>query len=164
MTSINLAWDKNKQLFSFPVMILKLSYGMPGSKENSLHLNTVIYVDTGSSISSITDNEASKLGLDINKLPTEKTLGIGGLTATRYAKDLTFIALSTNSPLQAKLAKVAVLPSKVVVKREKNRGEYRETQNYEGNMLCLCGLDLLQYWHGKLVLDLDKMTGVIEIA
>ncbi len=162
MASIKLTWDKNKRLFSFPIMIMRSS-SEPTGFQNQQHVKTEIYVDTGSSITSITDSEASLLGLDINRLPTEKTAGISGMTSTHYASDLTLIALSSGNPVPAKLSKIAVLPSNLVNKREKTRGEFKETRTYESIMVCLCGLDLLEYWRGKLILDLEKKTGVIEI-
>ncbi len=168
MPNLKLTWDTAKHLYSLPVMLVyrpMTSVGIPGEvKPTYTRTNTVLYIDTGSSVTSITETEALALGIDIGTLPTESIAGIGGIIKHSMAKNITFVALSNGKPLQATLDKIAVLPLEVKKKVEKRRGVYVERGFASSKMFSLCGLDLLEKWKGKVYLDPIARNGHIEFG
>ncbi|MCW6167900.1 MAG: hypothetical protein LVQ64_05595 [Thermoplasmatales archaeon] len=77
MGRLALVLDPEKGLYSAPVMILRgrtsLSTTFPEAT------NFEMYVDTGSTITSISEDIARKLGLDLSQFPREHLGGIGGI-------------------------------------------------------------------------------------
>ena len=144
MSSTKLTWDVNNHLYSFPALLMYRSEtgaGVPGEfKDNYSRTNTVMYVDTGSTLTSITVTEAIGLGIEINSLPLEDVGGIGGTAKHPMAQNIIFTILSDKGPRQATLSNVAVLPAAVRRKVEKKNGVYKERGYVEGKMFALCGL------------------------
>lgn len=166
MSSTKLTWDVNNHLYSFPALLMYNSgtgVGIPGEyKDNYSKTNTVMYVDTGSTLTSITETEAISLGIVISSLPLADVGGIGGTAKHPMARNIIFVILSDKGTLQATLSDVAVLPTAVRRKVEKKNGVFKERGYVEGKMFALCGLDLLEKLGGKLYLDPISKSGHIE--
>ena len=79
MPSIRLSWDAGKKFFSLPVHLQRNTSGF-SEPPQYVSAETLMYIDTGSGISSITDREALQLGVEISSLPKKPIGGIGGLS------------------------------------------------------------------------------------
>lgn len=166
MPFTKLTWDANNHLYSFPALLMYVSgpgVGIPGEfKPNYSKTNTLLYVDTGSTLTSITETEAFRLDIKISSLPLMDVGGIGGTAKHPMAQNIIFVILSDKGPRQATLSNVAVLPTAVRRKVEKKNGVFKERGYVEGKMFALCGLDLLEKLGGKLYLDPISRSGRIE--
>lgn len=153
MGSIPLTLDPSKKLFSVPVLVWY----------NSRPENTLMYVDSGSTITSITTKEAESLGIDVRSLPTEPVGGVGGLSQMGVLYNVTLgVFDSTRSPVAVQLKKLGVNPSRVRRVKQRTDGIYKKTRETFSEMICLLGLDFIGELHGELVLRPDKGTGEIK--
>ena len=161
MPSITLKWDISKKLFSVPVHLSR-NISKMRERPESYNCDVMMYVDTGSGISSITDKEAYELGYDISSLEKMRVVGIGGFTETPIAHGITvFFFLTDGSPYGLNLEKIMVSPEQVNKVREKTRGDYRQTHTINAEMPKLLGLDAIEKLGGELRLNLRDKTGEI---
>lgn len=169
MSYIELSFDENKNLFSIPVILTrkvdKPQYGSVSQFKASHHINEVMYIDTGSSLSSITQGIADKLSIDVNSLTLSEVGGIGGITMIPVTDDIIIIVGSNDSQFkEIKLDKIAVNPDNLTKKIKKGKGAFKQRGESSTPMFALCGLDALAQMGGKLILDIRNKEGRIEFS
>jgi hypothetical protein len=164
MRSIELVFDNSKKLFSIPVMLIKRappSFGIPAKAPP--HVNAIMYIDTGSNLTSVTDNEAKRLEISNDNLTSEDVGGVGGMSKIPISNQISiFVMDKNNSTLEIKLERIGVNPEKMIKKVEKNRGTYKERGTSTAQMICLFGLDAIEKIRGKLEIDMVSKTGEIQ--
>ena len=83
MAIIDLTFDQKKKLYSVPVILSKKSMrgivNTPGQFNKPVWCPAIMYLDTGSNLTSITENEVDKLNLDRSTFKTQRVGGIGVL-------------------------------------------------------------------------------------
>ena len=127
------------------------------------YCNVLMYVDTGSNVSSITQVEAEKMSFSIESLPKENTAGIGGFASLSYVNNLQFVLRdSLGSPVAVRLQKVLITPVKVKKVKTKHKAGYDSVEEISSDMICLLGLDVVKSIGGKLILDPSNETGEIK--
>jgi hypothetical protein len=162
MPSIGLTWDKAKKLFSVPVH-LQHRTTPSGEPPKYQGCQTIMYVDTGSSLTSITDREAAELLIDVPSLSKEDVAGIGGITKIPIAREIIlYFLLADGNPYGLSLDKVAVQPEEISRVREKNRGIYKQTRSIGGKAVCLLGLDAIEKMNGVLSIDMRSKSGSVK--
>ncbi len=163
MIIIGLTYDESNGLFSVPVILSRIGYKTSFNTQN-LRIQTNMYIDTGSSLTSIIDIDASRLGIDSSSLPKENIGGVGGITNIPVTNEIAITLLDLqNSPINVKLEKVAIFPSVVKRKIDKGGGLYRQKGTVEGRMVNILGLDSLESLRGKLIINMKGKDGKIEI-
>lgn len=163
MYKVELSFDPGRHLFSAAVVVLLRSSpgtGAPPSGPPSAGaLQPVeMYVDTGSSASSITEDVAVRLGLHIEGLPKERIGGLGGFPRCPVASDIDF----------ALAGKIISLDKVVILEpfREKVRtgkGVFKREGMMEHPPINLIGLDALAKLKARLVIDSAARRGWLEI-
>ncbi|EQB65383.1 MAG: hypothetical protein AMDU3_IPLC00002G0020 [Thermoplasmatales archaeon I-plasma] len=162
MATISLEWDQSTRLFRLPVLVgIKTPHTvkMPATPS---YFKAMFYLDTGSGISAVTDDEISKLGIDYNSLPTEQLAGVGGFTQGHFLTNLTFTVITNGSSETVNLPKINVMPSEISRKVETGRGMYKKKGTQSGKMICLLGIDFLETIKGVLYLDFVNKKGEIR--
>lgn len=97
MDIIDLTFVQKRKLFSLPVLLMKeVKHMMVPPYEKSERCNAIMYVDTGSNLTSITELEAEKLNLNMSALKHIKVGGIGGFIDTPMTSEVK-IYLSSSS-------------------------------------------------------------------
>ncbi|MCL5732098.1 MAG: hypothetical protein M1285_01745 [Candidatus Thermoplasmatota archaeon] len=168
MTIINLLYDQKKTLFSIPVLLMKKPNhrGVPTVDKLPTNgwCNTIMYLDTGSNLTSITENEVEKLNLDKSAFKNQRVGGIGGFIDTPITEEVDINVSSNDGKfLLVKLDKIAVHPTEIRKKVKKNYGGYVQRGNQTIEMICLFGLDALEKLGGVLEIDMRNKTGKINI-
>lgn len=137
---------------------LSLQRGEPHTKYH----NTLMYIDTGSSSTSITDIDAKELGVDINGLDMELTGGVGGFVHLPYISNLTFLLQGENSDYCIfTLKTVFIIKSKAKEKKVTGKGKHKET-SFTGDFFPLLGIDAFNELKGELYLSPSKGEGQIR--
>lgn len=163
MQVIDLNYDRSKKLFAIPVMLGRMRY-MSGTQFSPKYIQAIMYLDTGSNRTSIIDEEAAKLEIDASVLPREEVGGVGGMTSLPAFEGLTITILdSEGNPINIRMDKVVIFPSKIKKKIEKNNGIYTQHGTVEGKMFNLFGLDAVEKINGMLVIDMANKKGHIEV-
>ena len=125
----------------------------------------LMYLDTGSSLTSIVDIDAAELEIDVPSLPREDVGGIGGVTSLPVTSNVTVTVLdSQNDPINLKMEKVAIFSATVKRKIKRNNGLYTQKGIVEGKMFDLFGLDVLEQLKGELIINMEKKKGRIELT
>ena len=115
MLYVELVFDKSKNPFAIPVMLKKKvdkpQYGSV-SQVGAPHLiNEIMYIDTGSSLTSVTERIAEELGIDLNRLTSDEVGGIWGFTTIRITNDIVIIVNASDSQYkEIELEKIATNP------------------------------------------------------
>jgi hypothetical protein len=162
MPSVSLKWDISKKLFSVPVRLSRKISKM-GETSEYTHCDIIMHVDTGSGISSITDKDAYELGLDVSSLEKMPIGGIGGLTNTPIAHEITlFFLLINGEPFGVNMEKISISPDQISNVREKSRGVYKQTNTKIMEIPRLLGLDVIDKMCGVLILNLKDKIGEIK--
>lgn len=163
MEFINLTFDINRKLFSLPVMLLKrIKNMMNTSHQITERCFSIMYLDTGSNLTSITDLEAMKLKLDMNGLKFQKVGGIGGFVNTLKTHEVKVYVQSSSNTIFVKLDRIAVHPSEIRGKISK-KGIYKAKGVESAEMINLFGLDTLEKLNGKLEINMRDKSGNITI-
>ena len=101
MAVIDLMFDEKRNLFSILVILTKKpSHGMsniPGKSTRTEWCNAVIYLYTGSNLTSITENALEKLNLNRVAFNSEKVGGIGGFLETPTTNEINISVMSRDS-------------------------------------------------------------------
>lgn len=162
MSTIELEWDQSTKLFRLPILVgINNPQFIPiGGKP--LFTKALFYLDTGSSVSGITDEEISKISINVESLPTEQIAGIGGFTQGRILYNVTFTVFANSVPKTVNLPKVNVMPSKISKKVETGRGIYKKRGEIAGKMINLVGIDFLEALKGVISLDFTNKKGEIK--
>jgi hypothetical protein len=149
MAIIDLTFDQKRKLYSLPVLLSNKSmHGRAnafGKSTDSAWYSTIMYLDTGSNLTSITENEVDKLNLDRSTFQTQKLMSNG------------------NSMLDVKLDIIGVHENQIKKKIRKKTGAYVQRGNEVMEMICLFGLDALEKLGGKLEIDMKNKSGRIII-
>ena len=163
MSEITLTWDQQKHLFSLPVMIQVAEKTGIGTIINTKNTQTVMYLDTGSNLTSITEEELDKLEIAVDSLPKVEVSGIGGFTQMPRLKNVNLLLLDKNTiPVQLKLDEIGVTPANIVKVREKKKGVYKRTSTTVRSMLSLLGIDAVIKLKGVIELDMVNLKGKIN--
>lgn len=162
MSFIDLGWDASTKLFRLPILIAINIASPTGSGMARKFAKAIFYLDTGSGISSLTDEKASELGIDYNSLPTEQIAGIGGFTQGHILTNVEFIVLIGNDTKTVTLPKINVIPSEISKKVEVRQGVYKKRGTSSGKMMCLLGLDYLEAIRGEVCLNFVNKKGTIK--
>ena len=153
MGSLELKIDSKYRLFSLDVFSQK--------KEEMIPYTAII--DTGSEISGLNERTARALGIDIDRLQTRSTAGIGGVVVdTPTIQNLTLCFLGSDNVVSVKLPIVSIHRDtrRKVRKKESGITVARGTETTEvPNIL---GVDFLHQLKGKLCLDFQNSKYVIE--
>ena len=164
MSFIELSYDESKKLFAVPVILSRVKH-LSGIKNQPISKQKLMYLDTGSSRTSIVDIDAIELEIDVESLPREDVGGIGGVTPLPVSNDVTVTVLdSQNNPINLKMEKVAIFPSTVKRKIRRNNGVFKERGYVQGKMFDLLGLDALEQLKGELIINMEKKKGRIELS
>jgi hypothetical protein len=163
MSQIILEWDKSKRLYALPVFLYRKTDPMTiGGKLHYVNSQTVMYIDTGSNITSIREKEATELEIDLQSLENMPVAGSGGFTQTKIARNIEiFTQNSQGNPLSVSMDQISIVPD-ILKKKEKSKGMYRQRGESEAQMVCLLGLDYIEKINGTLKLDLQNKSGSIE--
>ena len=164
MTIIKLTYDNKKKLFSVPVILFKKAKSGIGRATEKLEAcNAVMYLDTGSNLTSITEDEVEKLHLDSESFKTQRVGGIGGMVNTSTTDAVSVAVQGDSNTLYINLDQIAIHSSTIKRKLNKGRGFYAERGEETIKMICLLGLDALEKLDGKLEIDMKNKTGRIII-
>ncbi|MCI2413233.1 MAG: hypothetical protein MPI47_07930 [Cuniculiplasma sp.] len=168
MAIIDLTFDQKRKLYSLPVLLSNKSmHGSAnafGKSTDSAWYYTIMYLDTGSNLTSITENEVDKLNLDRSTFQTQKVGGIGGFVELLTTKEVGIKLMSNgNSMLDVKLDIIGVHENQIKKKIRKKTGAYVQRGNEVMEMICLFGLDALEKLGGKLEIDMKNKSGKIII-
>ena len=167
MAIIDLIFDEKRNLFSIPVILVKKQVrgiGNISGKPSKLEwCNAIMYVDTGSNLTSITEIEVDKLNLNREAFKTQRVGGIGGFMETPTTNEVTITIMSGNSMINVNLDKIATHPSQLKRKIQKKQGIIVQRGEEKLEMVCLFGLDALEKLGGKLELDVRNKSGKIII-
>lgn len=149
---IELTYDSERELFSAPVLLTV------GSGGDLRYQSEEMYVDTGSSISSVAVGTAEALGLDPSTLPRETIGGQGGFAAEPVASGVS-VAIGGR---QVELDKVRIA-LELREKVRKKSGKMRRVGERVVPALSLLGLDALRKLGARLIVDLSSQpTARIE--
>lgn len=169
ITSIPLTFDRIKHLYSVPALIylggnkgkvLEVNRGNP----NVTYHNTLMYIDTGSTVTSITDTDARAMGLDLKSLELELTGGVGGFSWVPYVENVNFLLQGNNNSFGLfTLDRVGVTASKPKERKTVGKGNSR-TSVRSGEFFPLLGMDALEKMSGELRLNPAKLTGEILLS
>jgi hypothetical protein len=164
MSQIILEWDKSKRLYALPVVLFRKTDPMTiGGKSPYVDSQTIMYIDTGSNITSIREKEATELEIDLQSLENMPVAGSGGFTQTRIARNIEIITRnSQGNPVRVSIDQISIVPDFLKKKEQKSKGMYRQRGESEAQMVCLLGLDYIEKINGTLKLDLQNKSGSIE--
>lgn len=163
MAFIELSYDESKKLFAIPV-ILSRNKRTSSLKTETLHKQKLMYVDTGSSRTSIVDSDAVELEINVGNLPKEDVSGIGGITQLPVSNEITITLLdSQRLPVSIQLEKVTIFSSLVKRKIERNKGVYKERGYTQGKMVNIFGLDSLELLKSELIINMKEKKGRVEL-
>ena len=167
MTIVNLMYENNKNLFSIPVILTKKRRsslgGMPGQVAINEWCNVVMYLDTGSNLTSITEKEVKRLNLDERLFKDQRVGGIGGFVDTPTTDEVGIYVMSDKGALPVMLERIAVHPSEIRKKIRKNSGMFVQKGEQTVEMISLFGLDALEKLGGVLEIDMKNKTGKVNI-
>ena len=165
MTSIPLTYDRFKHLFFVPALIYldrSKSGVLEVRKDKSakfISCTALMYIDTGSTLTSITDIEARTLQVDMSSLERELTGGIGGFSWVPCVENVNFVLQGDNSTARLfTLDRVGINHSKMTQKKVKGKGNRRLVTD-NGEFVPLLGIDALKKMNAELVLNPTKETG-----
>jgi hypothetical protein len=167
MAIIDLIFDEKRNLFSIPVILVKKPVrgigNIPDKSSKLEWCNALMYVDTGSNLTSITEIEVDKLNLNRGAFKNQRVGGIGGFMETPTTNEVTITIMSGDSMIDINLDKIAAHPSQLKRKIQKKQGVYVQKGEEKLEMICLFGLDALEKLGGKLELDVRNKSGKIII-
>lgn len=167
MEVIDLTFDEKRNLFSIPVILTKKTLhemgDIPGKLHRTVWCNAIMYLDTGSNLTSITADEAERLYLNQKAFKNERVGGIGGFVETPTTNEVKISVMSRNSTISLNLDKIAVHSSHIKKKIEKKQGVYVQRGEEMIEMICLFGLDALEKLGGVLEIDVKNKSGKIII-
>ena len=163
MTQVDLEWDKSKSLFAiFAILSRKIPDFNSSTGYKSIRTKVKFYVDTGTTMTSITDEVAKELQIDIKALPRKQFFGIGGIIENPVANDIDIAVLDESSePRTFKLDIIQIMSASVKKKIEKTRGNFKERGEVIGSMFCLFGLDSIEKLNGELRINMKEKRGMI---
>ena len=122
----------------------------------------LMFIDTGSNLSSITSSEANAIGINVESLNHMDVGGIGGITKTPIANNIGFYLIDDKgNPHSLIMDKIAISNDSVMRVREKSKGIFKQTRTVEASMFDLFGLDALKKLNATLCLNLNKESGEI---
>lgn len=156
MGRLVLSKDSSKGLYSLNVVIFSQK---PGSETVPVKM----FLDTGSTLTSITERVAGDMGVDIYSLPKENVAGYGSIRSTPYISNVDVAVLGDGGDLKIVTLKKIGINSDVIAK-EKIRGKGLGKRKVEvsAEMVNLAGLDLMAELKGKVFLDVTNSNGYIE--
>lgn len=167
MKSIELTYDPGKQLYSVPALFF-ISDPSPGmiqvkrGRTDSIFHHTLLYIDTGSNRTTLTDLETEALGINLRNLPTELTGGVGAMSHQPYIDQVTFVLQGKDSQFcQFTLKKVSVVSSKPKTEKIKGKGKKQIITN-TGEFFPLLGVDAFIEIGAELFLNPSRETGQIR--
>lgn len=167
MPSIPLTLDKFKHFFFVPALIFldsSISGTIQVTRDETVKFvtcNTLMYIDTGSTLTSITDIEARSLGVDIKTVERELTGGIGGFAWVPCIEKVSFVLQGNNSPVKFTLDRVGINHSKMKQEKTKGKGKSHIVTD-TGEFVPLLGIDALKAMKAELVINPIKETGEIR--
>jgi hypothetical protein len=165
MRAVDLTFDKTRHLFSLPVTLLRKPEPTFGGPANPPYIYRSMYLDTGSNLTSITDKEASGLGINPERLRVEDVGGIGGMTRVPITHDVIIVVLDRNqNPAEIRLDNIGVHRTEIKRKIEKTHGVFKEKGYVGAQMVCLFGLDAVEKLKGKIELDMVSKKGEIQFT
>ncbi len=168
MAIIDLTFDQKKKLYSIPVILSKKSmrgiFNAPGQVNKPVWCNAIMYLDTGSNLTSITENEVDKLNLDRSSFKTQRVGGIGGFINILTTNEVGITIMGNESSMfDVKLDIIGIHENQIKKKVLKKSGDYVQRENEIIEMICLFGLDALEKLGGKLEIDMKNKSGKIII-
>jgi len=156
MGQVELVFDRAKLQFSVALLLVPV--------KTSQLVNAEFLVDTGSNTSGLSEETARKLGIDPDSLPSEPTMGIGGITQEAIYRGTVEAYLNAN--LDKTLLKEPRVFFPITRKaRKKMIGKVvaQRIQEFPSpNLLGMDALSSINGTRGKLHLDLETGTGIIE--
>ena len=155
MGRVRLAKDSLSGLYSLNVSLV--------NNDTGKNVNVKMFLDTGSSLTSITETVAKDLRLEPDKLEREDIGGIGGMSSIPIAKNLELFILGEGSePKIVKLKKIGINRDEIRRERRHGRGVDRRISVSTAGMVNLVGLDFIEQLKGKIVIDTVSSSGHIE--
>lgn len=167
MGKIDLTFDSGNLQFFIPIMIGPPSGSYVGSQPagvGSSFVNAEFLVDSGSNSSSLNEQTARKLGIAIDHLPKQETVGINGMAPVPIFPDKLTFYLNTNLD-RAVVQQARVYGAAPRMVRERAGKKLERRQLVAVQMPNLFGLDAVKSINGKggsLHLDLRNGNGTLE--
>lgn len=158
-----LAFDEGRRLYSVAAVVLLrrgsplLGQSPPAPTAESLK-PVEMYVDTGSNISSITEEVAMRIGLNPAILPTARVGGLGGFSHQAVSTQIDLAVAGR----MISLDKVSIL-SPFHEKVKSGKGVYKREGTMEHPPINLFGLDALAKLRARLIVVSDQRHGWLEI-
>ena len=162
MQCIQLTWDLQKRLFSVPARIQIVERNGNGYVTNTKSTNTIMYLDTGSNLTSITDDEIERMGINKETLTKKTVAGTGGFTEIHILQNVSLLFLdSQGNPLVLDLDEIGINSRELKKVRTKKNGVFKQTNTTVTAMFSLLGIDSVIKYRGKIELDMNKLEGRI---
>lgn len=123
-----------------------------------------MYLDTGSSLTSINEKVATDLGINLHGLDTQSIGGIGAIKNTPIFRNVSlYFLLEGGTPHGVTLEKIAIHPDKISDVKHKNDKNLKRKVTTSFEMVSLFGIDALEKIGGELVINAKNKSGYIDL-
>jgi hypothetical protein len=156
MGFVELVYDPEKGLFSLGVLVTYV--GSQGTKQVPLEM----YVDTGATVSMISEEKALELGIDPSALPTRPT---GGVTAMKFLRTVpSDSGLSIMVANEKQIYPEMRISEPIKETRRRKKGPLVQTRTLKLDPVNLFGMDSLRRLRARVIVDgsVDPPRGRIE--
>lgn len=158
-----LSFDERRRLYSVAAVVFlrhaptRMGSSAPAPTAESLR-PVEMYLDTGSNVTSITEEVATRIGLNMAGLPTERVGGLGGFSHQAVSTEIDLAVAGR----MISLDKVTIL-SPFHEKVKSGKGIYKRKGTMEHPPINLFGLDALAKLRAKLIVVSHQRHAWIEI-
>lgn len=161
MGHIQLARDERNGFFAVPVMVIRTENSTVITAGKEIE-NLTLYLDTGSSMTSIGQTDAERLGISLTRPTREDAFGIGGLSSMPVIKDFKFWILDESSgPVQIRLSRVAIVEDAEEAAVQ-SKGGFRKKVRRRGTGIGLFGMDSLDFLKATLTMRVHEGYATLD--